>query len=148
MEVILNDASATLLSRAYQDPSTRFAVILGTGLNAAVHLPVTALSESKYGMRPQSWYDKAKHVLVNTEVSMFGKNVFPITRWDEGLKLTHPRPDYQPFEHLVSGGYMGEIVRLVLVDAIQSAGLFGGEMPANFSEPYSFETGLMAIIES
>lgn len=33
MDSIINDSSATLLSRAYEDPSTRFAVILGTGFN-------------------------------------------------------------------------------------------------------------------
>jgi hexokinase len=148
LEVILNDGSATLLSRAYQDPSTRFALILGTGMNAAIHLPVSALAHVKYGERPQSWHNHAKHVLVNTEVSMFGKDAFPKTRWDHSLNSNHLRPDFQPFEHFVSGRYLGEIVRLILVEAIQTAGLFKGEMPENFTEPYSFDTGIMAIFES
>ncbi|KAF2086656.1 actin-like ATPase domain-containing protein [Saccharata proteae CBS 121410] len=148
MDAIVNDSSATLLSRAYKDQTTRLALILGTGFNASVHLPVSAISRNKFGERPQSWHDKAERVLVNTELSMFGKNILPTTRWDEYLNNHHTRPDFQPFEHLISGRYLGEIVRLILLEAIQTAGLFGGEMPENITEPYSFDTGTMAIFES
>ncbi|KAF2191095.1 actin-like ATPase domain-containing protein [Zopfia rhizophila CBS 207.26] len=148
MESIVNDSSATLLSRAYEDPSTRFAVILGTGFNIAVHLPVTALAKSKFQGYPQRWLDEASHVLVNTELSMFGKNVFPTTRWDDYLNETHARPDFQPFEHMISGRYLGEIVRLILVEAIRTTGLFNGEMPDKLSEPYTLDTGTIAAIES
>ncbi|KAI9756117.1 MAG: 18S rRNA maturation protein [Chaenotheca gracillima] len=148
MDAIVNDASATLLSRAYLDPSTRLALILGTGLNAAIHLPVTALAPSKFGSRPQDWHDNAAHVLVNTELSMFGKGILPTTRWDEDLNATHLLPDFQPLEHLVSGRYLGEIVRLILVEAVQTAGLFGGELPRGLSEPYAFATSIVAAIEA
>ncbi|KAJ8117845.1 hypothetical protein OPT61_g1043 [Boeremia exigua] len=120
MDSIVNDSSATLLSRAYEDPSTRFAVILGTGFNIAVHLPVSSLASTKYKGYPQTWLDEATHVLVNTECSMFGKNVFPTTRWDDQLNATHMRPDFQPFEHMISGRYLGEIVRLIIVEAARS----------------------------
>ncbi len=123
-------------------------LILGTGTNAAIHLPVSALARVKFGSRPQGWHDKAQHVLVNTEMSMFGKDIFPTTRWDDYLNRTHPRPDFQPFEHLIGGRYLGEIVRLVLLEAIDTAGLFGGEVPHRFTEPYSFDTGIMAAIEA
>lgn len=147
MDSIVNDSSATLLSRAYEDPSTRFAVILGTGFNIAVHLPVSALATSKYKGYPQKWLDRAEHVLVNTELSMFGKNVFPTTRWDDYLNENHVRPDFQPFEHMISGRYLGEIVRLIIVEAVRTAGLFSGEMPEKLAEPYSLETGTIAALE-
>ncbi|KAH7045890.1 hypothetical protein B0J12DRAFT_576898 [Macrophomina phaseolina] len=148
MDAIVNDSSATLLSRAYQDDSTRLALILGTGFNASVHLPVTALSRHKFGTRPQEWHDQAERVLVNTELSMFGKNILTLTRWDESLNKNHENPDFQPYEHLISGRYLGEIVRLILLEAIQTAGLFGGEVPDRFMERYSFDTGVMAAIEA
>jgi hexokinase len=148
MDSIVNDASATLLSRAYQNSSTRMALILGTGFNAAVHLPVSALAPSKFGIRPQSWHDQADHVLVNTELSMFGKDVLPTTRWDDILNTNHSHPDFQPFEHLVSGRYLGEIVRLILLEAVRTAGLFGGEVPDKLPEAYSLDTGIMAVFES
>lgn len=148
MDAIVNDGTATLLSRAYKDSSTRLALILGTGTNMAVHLPVTALSPSKFGQRPKAWHDKAKHVLVNTEISMFGKNIYPTTRWDDCLNRNHSQPDFQPLEHLISGRYLGEIVRLILVEAIRTTELFGGEMPEKFLEPYALDTGIMAIFEA
>lgn len=147
MDSIVNDSSATLLSRAYEDPSTRFAVILGTGFNISVHLPVSSLATTKYKGYPQAWLDEATHVLVNTECSMFGKNVFPTTRWDDHLNDTHVRPDFQPFEHMISGRYLGEIVRLIVVDAVHTAGLFSGEMPEKLSEPYTLDTGTIAAME-
>ncbi|KAF2660446.1 actin-like ATPase domain-containing protein [Lophiostoma macrostomum CBS 122681] len=147
IESIVNDCSATLLSRAYEDPSTRFAVILGTGFNVAVHLPVSALASSKYKGYPQKWLDQAEHVLVNTELSMFGKDVFPRTRWDEQLNDAHLRPDFQPFEHMISGRYLGEVVRLIIVEAVRTAGLFSGELPAKLEEPYSLDTGTLAAME-
>ncbi|RAL63117.1 hypothetical protein DID88_004200 [Monilinia fructigena] len=72
LNAIVNDSSATLLSKAYIDPTTRFALILGTGLNAAAHLPVHVFSQPKFGIRPASWHECAKYVIVNTELSMFG----------------------------------------------------------------------------
>lgn len=147
MESIVNDSSATLLSRAYEDPTTRFAVILGTGFNIAAHLPVSALSKTKYRNYPSKWLDEASHVLVNTELSMFGGGIFPITRWDEQLKQAHTQPDFQPFEQLISGRYLGEIVRLIIAEAVRTAGLFSGELPQKLNRPYSLDTGTLAQVE-
>ena len=144
MDSIVNDSSATLLSRAYEDPSTRFAVILGTGFNISVHLPVSSLAPAKYKGYPQKWLDEATHVLVNTECSMFGKGVFPTTRWDDQLNEAHMRPDFQPFEHMISGRYLGEIVRLIIVEAVKTAGLFGGEIPDQLDVAYTLDTGTIA----
>ncbi|PQE27348.1 putative hexokinase-1 protein [Rutstroemia sp. NJR-2017a WRK4] len=148
LNAIVNDSSATLLSKAYLDPTTRFALILGTGMNAAAHLPVHLLSAQKFGIRPQSWHESAKHVIVNTELSMFGGKILPCTKWDRIIKESHPAPEFQPFEHLTGGGYLGEIVRLVLVDGIQTAGLFGGVVPASLREKWTLETETLSRIES
>lgn len=147
LDAIINDGAATLLTRAYEDPATRLALILGTGTNMAAILPVTALARSKFGKRPQSWHDQARHVLVNTEFSMFGKDVLPTTRWDDHLNMMHMRPDFQPLEYLIGGRYMGEITRLILLEAIQTKGLFDGQFPEHFLEPYALETSIMAAIQ-
>lgn len=148
LNAIVNDSSATLLSKAYLDPTTRFALILGTGVNAAVHLPVHIFSPPKFGVRPSDWHDSAKHVIVNTELSMFGAGILPYTKYDRELLSTHHMPDFQPLEHFVSGGYLGEIARLVLVDGITSAGLFGGVVPPSLRERYALETETLSRIES
>ncbi len=137
MRAIVNDGAATLLSQAYRDPSTCMSLILGTGTNAAAFLPYKTLGAGKFGDRPDSWHAVAKHVLVNSEVSMFGRHVFP-----------HILPDFQPLEYMVTGRYLGEIARLILVEAVSTAGLFDGEMPARLHEPYALDTSLLAAFQS
>ncbi|KAL8819043.1 MAG: hypothetical protein Q9223_002441 [Gallowayella weberi] len=148
LDAIVNDSSAAVLSRAYVDPSTRLAVILGTGINAAIHLPVSSLHESKFGSRQVPTTVDTTHVLVNTELSMFGKHAFPVTRWDEHLNAHHILPDYQPMEYLLAGGYMGEIVRLIIVEAVETAGLFGGILPPALSIPFILDTRTLAAFEA
>ncbi len=137
-----------MLSRAYIDPSTRLAIILGTGLNAAIHLPISSLHSSKFGFREFPTSVDTTHVLVNTELSMFGKPAFPTTRWDDILNTNHMLPDFQPMEYLIAGGYLGEIVRLVLVEATETVALFGGILPFTLSKPGSLDTRTLAVIEA
>jgi hexokinase len=148
LSAIVNDSSAALLSEAYITPSTRFSLILGTGVNIAVHLPVATIDQPKFGDRPSSWHEKASHVIVNTELGMFGHDILPLTRWDKLLKAAHPRPDFQPLEHLVSGYYLGEICRLALLEAIRTTGIFGGTVPPSLQKPYSLDTETLSMIEA
>ncbi|KAK6431895.1 N-acetylglucosamine kinase 1 [Oleoguttula sp. CCFEE 5521] len=147
MRAIVNDGTATLISQAYKDPSARMSLIMGTGMNASVYLPVSALHRSKFGDRPEAWFDAADHVLVNTELSMFGKSILPITRWDEDLNRAHQHPGFQPLEYMLTGRYLGEIVRLILVDAVADAGLFDGQLPDRLDEPYTLDTKIVAAFE-
>ncbi|KAK4232555.1 hexokinase-1 [Podospora fimiseda] len=148
LSAIVNDSSATLLSAAYTCPSTRFGLILGTGVNIAGHLPVTTIGRPKYGDRPDSWHEKASHVIVNTELGMFGKDILPLTRWDHLLKKAHPLPDFQPLEHLVSGYYLGEVCRHALLEAMQTTGVFGGIVPPSLQTPYSLDTETLSFVEA
>ena len=116
-------------------------------MNAAIHVPIVTLDPSKFGSRSSSPVTST-HVLTNTELSMFGKTIFPITRWDSILNATHTLPDYQPFEYLVAGKYIGEIVRLIMVEATQKAGLFDGLLPPSLgTKPYTVDTEDLAFID-
>lgn len=129
------------------DPSTRLAVILGTGVNAALHLPIASFHPLKFASRTVPSPAHATRVLVNTELSMFGKAIFPITRWDENLTSQHQLPNYQPLEYLIAGAYMGEIVRLIMMEGTLTAGLFGGHFPLSLEDGYSLDTRTLAAIE-
>lgn len=78
---------------------------------------------------------------------MFGKSTFPTTRWDEALNATHILPDYQPFEYLIAGKYIGEIVRLIIAEATRTAGLFGGALPPSLADKYTLDTGHLACVD-
>ncbi|KAL6361756.1 hypothetical protein LRP88_05231 [Fusarium phalaenopsidis] len=103
LRAIVNDSSACLLSESYNHISTRFGLILGTGVNMAAYLPVSAIGRSKFGQRPPEWFEKATHVIINSEISMMGRDILPLTRWDRQLLENHSRPEFQPLEHMVSG---------------------------------------------
>lgn len=149
MVAIINDSSATLLSRAYLDPSTRMSLIMGTGTNSAAYLPVQMIPREKFGNRYENLFSQVRHVIVNTELGLLGgDNVLPRTRWDETLNYNHIKPDFQPLEYMTSGAYLGEIVRLIILDAVLTAGLFGGSLPSTMADSYSFDTLVMAVIES
>ncbi|KAM0561052.1 hypothetical protein ACHAPJ_003553 [Fusarium lateritium] len=147
LRAIVNDSSACLLSESYNHPTTRFGLILGTGVNLAAYLPVSAIGRIKFGERPPQWFEKATHVIINSEISMMGRDILPLTRWDRQLLANHSRPEFQPLEHMVSGMYLGEICRLALVEAIGPTGVFGGVVPASLLKPYSFSTETLSIIE-
>lgn len=145
--MIVNDSAATFLSAAYLDGSARFALVLGTGVNAALMLPLTVISPEKLGSRPESWYQKAHDVLLSTELSVFGGGIWPMTIWDKDLDRSHINPGLQPLEYLIGGRYLGEIVRLVLADTVRVASLFGSNLPELLAAPYSLETKTIAVIE-
>ncbi|KAL9095990.1 MAG: hypothetical protein Q9163_006476 [Psora crenata] len=147
LDAIVNDTSSALLARAYLDPATRIAIVLGTGINAAIHLPIAAFHPSKFALRQVKPSPQDTHVLTNTEFSMFGKDIFPTSKWDKTLNAAHMMPDYQPFEYLIAGGYMGEIVRLTMVEAAETAGFYGGHLPLSLQIPYSFDTHTLALID-
>ncbi|KAA8642138.1 hypothetical protein EYZ11_008969 [Aspergillus tanneri] len=148
VDAIVNDSSAALLSRAYVNPRTRMSLILGTGTNVAIHFPVHQIGLAKFGTRPLGWFDYAKYVIVNSEMSMFGGGILPMSRWDDVLNRTHLRPDYQPLEYMITGRYLGEIVRLIIVEAVETANLFGGELPHSMRDAYSFDTSIVAALEA
>ena len=148
VDAIVNDSSATLLSQAYLDPATFLGLILGTGTNAAIYLPTSSMGWLKFGSRDQSWYDAAERVIVNTEMSMFGKSILAETRFDELLNRQHPMPDFQPLEYMTTGRYLGELLRLVIVEAVQTGELFDGVMPETLREVYSLDTEIMSKLEA
>lgn len=147
VDAVINDSSATLLSQAYAEPATTMAVILGTGTNGAVYLPVFSIGTDKFGVREPAWYARAEKVIVNTELSMFGKGILPETRWDESLNRDHQIPDFQPLEYMTTGRYLGEILRLIIIEAVDSCGFLGGVLPEVLEASYSLDTALLAAIE-
>jgi hexokinase len=147
LDAIVNDSSATLLSQAYIDPATSMGLILGTGTNAAAYLPTACMGKTKFGIRDPTWFENAEKVITNTELSMFGKSILPETRWDETLNAQHQCPDFQPLEYMTTGRYLGEVLRLIMVEAVATGELFNGALPDVLREGYSLDTEFLARLE-
>ncbi|RMD41842.1 hypothetical protein DV735_g3264, partial [Chaetothyriales sp. CBS 134920] len=147
VEAVINDGAATLLSQAYLDASTSVGLIVGTGCNTAVYVPTSVIGSSKLAGRDPAWLEKASRVVINTEMSMFGLGVLPRTRWDEIINVNTGKPDFQPLEFMTTGRYLGELLRLVIVDAVEHCQFFGGVLPPVLAEPYTLDTAILARME-
>ncbi|KAI1313048.1 glucokinase [Mortierella claussenii] len=144
VSAIINDTVGTLVSHAYVSPSTKIGVILATGTNAAY---IERASEvSKYNG------PACDQMILNTEWDAMGKAEYlPQTKYDKQIDAVSLVPGFQEFEKMVSGLYMGELVRLALVDLIEQNVLLeflGGKVPESLSHRLAFKTLFMSTIES
>lgn len=125
LTAIVNDTIASIISHSYVNPSTRAAIILGTGVNSSMVLD---------------------NALINTEMSLMGGDMLPSTKWDTYLDEHVERPGFQPFETKVSGRYLGEVARLVIADLVANCMLVM-RMPVKWKKQYGLETRFMSELE-
>ena len=65
--------------------------------------------------------------VINTEWGAFGDNGeldFVVTKWDRAVDEMSVNPGKQIFEKMISGMYMGELIRQVLVDLMKDDLIF------------------------
>jgi hexokinase len=143
---LLNDAVATLLSHAFIRPTTRMGLICGTGTNATCLCPTEYLSNEKYHHEPgaRAWEE---FVLVNAEWSMFGRGVLPATDYDYIVDQESNMPGFQPFEMMVSGRYIGEIVRLVCLDGLKRGAWSFTSPPNGWDTKWALQTATCSMVE-
>ncbi|KAK9466130.1 hypothetical protein V1512DRAFT_263944 [Lipomyces arxii] len=115
---VINDSAATVLSAMQQDQRCKIGLIVGTGVNAGVRVPVTLVDEEKLSRYSQRDLEDCVEFIMDTELSMFGADILPRTRWDEELDAKNENPGFQPFELMVSGRYISEIARYIIRDTI------------------------------
>ena len=121
---IANDAVTTLISLCYAATShvrskAVIGLIMGTGCNAAVRMKATALDPAKLSKVLEA--EKTGEMVINTEWTIKGvakplRELGLITHWDVSLDQAISTPGFQPFEYMTAGHYLGEIVRLVVLD--------------------------------
>lgn len=141
VKAIVNDTVGTLIAHAYNDPQTYIGVILGTGTNAAYVENVEEISKTPL-------VSPTGEMIVNTEWGAYSEpSVLPLTRYDRALDRASSNPKAQIFEKMISGMYLGEITRLILVDLISTGELFHGSGSEELKRPYNFETANMSRIE-
>ena len=119
---LVNDTVGTLMSRSYTSPGktpTVLGAIFGTGTNGAY---VEQLSNIKKPLEGD--YDASTGLMVvNTEWGSFDNElaVMPTTKYDAALDAASVNPGIQMFEKRVSGMFLGELLRLSLLD-LEAAG--------------------------
>jgi hexokinase len=123
-------------------------LICGTGTNATCLCPTKYLSEEKYHHNDGSRRAWEEFVLVNTEWSMFGKDLLPVTEYDMIVDRESGMPGFQPFEMMVSGRYIGEIVRLVCLDGVRKGVWSFDIAPGRWNSKWAVQTATCSMVES
>ncbi len=132
---LANDTTGALMARAYGDANCDMGVILGTGSNACY--PETRLDRLS-GMSAVA----VDEMIINMEWGNFDK--LTPTEFDRMLDRDSPNPGRQWLEKMVSGMYLGELVRLVIVAMIDRGSLLTPGDQRFFTNPYSLTSAHLA----
>ncbi|CAL9189253.1 unnamed protein product [Musa hybrid cultivar] len=149
LEMQVNDAVGTLAGSRYYDNDVVLAVILGTGTNAA-YVESSSAIPRYHGLQPQSG-----EMVINMEWGNFQSCHLPITEYDRELDWESINPGLmvcfvflvlQIFEKLISGMYLGELVRRVLLRLAEEAALFGDTVPSKLEERFILTTPVVSAM--
>lgn len=132
-KVILNDTVATLVAASFEDPLTYVGSICGTGHNTCYLEPKFSRANSP--------------MIINIESGNFDQ--LPFTPFDELLTRATAKPFEQRLEKMVSGSYIGEIVRLIVSQLIEQGLLFAASKIGSSSpwlRPYAINARSLSPI--
>ncbi|KAM5170455.1 hexokinase-3 isoform 2-T2 [Mantella aurantiaca] len=139
---LVNDTVGTMMSCGYDDTACEIGLIVGTGTNACYmeemrNVEVLEGSEGR--------------MCINMEWGAFGDNgcINDITTdFDNDVDKFSINPGKQRFEKLISGMYLGEIVRQVLIELTKDGILFRGKVSEQLNTRGLFPTKYLSQIES
>jgi hexokinase len=92
-------------------------------------------------------------MMVNCEWGAFdnARVVLPMTPFDNKVDRESINPRFQAYEKFISGMYLGEITRnllLALVDAAPKSILFDGKATERLNTHYGLDTEMLSLVES
>ncbi|EAZ03118.1 hypothetical protein OsI_25263 [Oryza sativa Indica Group] len=133
VSALVNDTVGTLAGARYWDDDVMVAVILGTGTNACYIQRTEAIPKLQHLKL------ETGDTIINTEWGAFSDGL-PLTEFDREMDDESINPGEQIFEKTISGMYLGEIVRRVLVKMAEVSDLFGHSFPKKLAEPFVLRT--------
>uniref|UniRef100_A0A8B9T252 Hexokinase-2 n=1 Tax=Anas platyrhynchos TaxID=8839 RepID=A0A8B9T252_ANAPL len=139
---VVNDTVGTMMTCGYEDPYCEVGLIVGTGSNACYmeEMRNVELVEGDEG-----------RMCINMEWGAFGDSgcLDDIrTEFDLAVDELSLNPGKQRFEKMISGMYLGEIVRNILIDFTKRGLLFRGRISERLKTRGIFETKFLSQIES
>ncbi|EEF46378.1 hexokinase-2 [Ricinus communis] len=140
VSALVNDTVGTLAGGKYFNKDVVAAVILGTGTNAAYVERAQAIPK---------WHGPLPHsgeMVINMEWGNFRSSHLPLTEYDHALDVESLNPGEQIFEKIISGMYLGEIIRRVLLKMAEEAALFGDTIPLKLKVPFILRTPDMSAM--
>lgn len=144
---LINDTTGTLVASMYADPETRMGLIFGTGVNGA-YFDVCGDIPKLEG-RLCDDVDAKTPMAINCEYGSFDNEhvVLPRTKYDIQIDEESPRPGQQAFEKMISGYYLGEVLRLILLELAGKGHLFKDQDISKLKEPYVMDASYPSKVE-
>ncbi|KAI1718064.1 hexokinase domain-containing protein [Ditylenchus destructor] len=145
---VLNDTTGTMMACAFQENSCNIGVICGTGSNACYMEKINKIEKIKGEINHEE-DGLPDEMCINTEWGGFGDDGgmdFARTKYDRILDENSINPGKQLMEKMISGMYLGELVRIVLEQLTIEGGLFKGDYEA-ISQKGCFPTKFVSEIE-
>ncbi|KAN0077461.1 hypothetical protein V8E54_005765 [Elaphomyces granulatus] len=141
---LVNDTTGALIASAYSNSEVKIGSILSTGCNAAYMEECSSVAKMKGDGVPG-----CTPVAINTEYGAFDNEhkVLPLTSFDCAIDESSPRPGQQTYEKMVAGLYMGELLRLVLLDLHDRDKLFQDQDVLRLRQDHVVDCAFLAKIE-
>ncbi|KAH7667201.1 Hexokinase protein [Dioscorea alata] len=136
---LVNDTVGTLALGHYYDEDTVAAVIIGTGTNACYIERTDAI------IKCQGLLTNSGGMVINMEWGSFWSSHLPRTPYDFALDDETLNRNDQGFEKMISGMYLGDIVRRVLLRIALESDVLGNSAHS-LSIPFVLGTPLMAAM--
>lgn len=140
VRALVNDTVGTLAGGRFSNKDVIAAVILGTGTNAAYVERAEAIPKW-CGPLP-----KSGEMVINTEWGNFQTSNLPLTEYDKALDCDSANSGEQIYEKMISGMYLGDIVRRVLCRMAEEASFFGDTIPPKLQIPFILRTPDMSAM--
>ncbi|CAF2067311.1 probable hexokinase-like 2 protein [Brassica napus] len=138
---LVDDTIGILAGGRYYHKDTVAAVTLGMGTNAAY------IEQAQEVLRWKSTIpNEPQEIVISTEWGDFRSCHLPLTEFDAALDAESLNPGSHVFEKMASGGYLGEIVRRVLLRMSVESALFGDIVPPKLKTPYILGSPDMAAM--
>ncbi|CAJ1951529.1 unnamed protein product [Sphenostylis stenocarpa] len=137
---LVNDTVGTVARARFSNQDVIAGVILGTGTNAAYVESAHAIPKW------QGLLSKSGEMVINMEWGNFCSSHLPLTEYDQDLDLESLNPGEQIFEKIISGMYLGDIVRRVLLKMAEEADFFGDTVPPKLKIPFIIRTPDMSAM--
>ncbi|XP_027358112.1 hexokinase-1-like [Abrus precatorius] len=137
---LVNDTVGTVARGRFSNQDVIAGVILGTGTNAAYVEHAHAIPKW-HGPLP-----KSGKMVINMEWGNFRSSHLPLTEYDQALDAESLNPGEQIFEKIISGMYLGDIVRRVLLKLAEEAEFFGDTVPPKLRIPFILRTPVMSAM--
>lgn len=145
VEAVVNGAVGCLLAHSYRSLDTLMACTISTGTNAAYWEKVENFEKVNFQLPAKA----DGYTPINTEWGAFADSnlaLLPRTFYDNRVNRQSVNPGVHVFEKMVSGLYLGEIARIILVDFLDRRLIFDGQYTNELNTPYRFEASYMSAI--